>query len=88
MYVPKPRTGTHAILIALSEVPEDAPTGLSKEEIIRAAQPHSDSSFKVPSDPTSFYTAWASMKTLETKELVYTLGREPKRYALTEEGII
>ena len=73
-------------MLALSTLSEDTREGLSKQDVIALAQPHSDSSFTVPTDPSKFYTAWASMKTLETKELVYRFGRPTMRYALTEEG--
>ena len=70
----------------MSTLSEDTLDGLAKEDLIVRAQPHSDSSFSVPSDPSKFYTAWASMKTLETKELVYKFGRPIAKYALTDEG--
>ncbi|KAK0618087.1 hypothetical protein B0T17DRAFT_496090 [Bombardia bombarda] len=87
-YVPAYRTGAYAIVLALSSLDENGPgpAGMSKADLIEEAQPHCDSSFTVPSDPTKFYTAWASMKTLEQKELVYERGRPLKRYALTDEG--
>lgn len=58
---------------------------LTKEQLIDMAQSHCDSSFTVPSDPSKHYTAWASMKTLTEKNLVYCRGR-PKRYCLTDVG--
>lgn len=85
-YVPTYRSGAYALVVALSKEPEDAAVGLSKQDLIEAAQPYTTSSFSAPSDPGSFYTAWNSMKTLLTKELVYERGRPTKRYALTEEG--
>ncbi|KAJ4394405.1 Crossover junction endonuclease mus81 [Gnomoniopsis smithogilvyi] len=85
-YVPTYRSGAYALVIALSKEPEDAAIGMSKQDLIDAAQPYSDSSFTAPSDPGKFYTAWSSMKTLMTKELVYERGRPTKRYALTDEG--
>ena len=36
-------------------------------------------------DTSKFYTAWNSVKTLETKDLVVIKGR-PARYFLTDEG--
>lgn len=84
-YVPAYRSGAYALVLALSNSDGNR-VGLPKAELIEAAQPHCDSSFTVPSDPTKFYTAWASMKTLEQKELVYQRGRPLKRYALTDEG--
>lgn len=85
-YVPTYRSGAYALVVALSKEPEDAAVGMSKQDLIDAAQPYSDSSFTAPSDPGKFYTAWSSMKTLLTRELVYERGRPTKRYALTDEG--
>jgi len=86
-YVPAYRSGAYALVLALSLQDENAAqVGLTKADLIQAAQPHSDASFTAPSDPTKFYTAWNSMKTLEQKELVYERGRPLKRYALTDEG--
>lgn len=85
-YVPAYRSGAYALVVALSSMDENASVGLSKQDLVEAAQPYSESSFNAPSDPTKFYTAWNSMKTLLTKELVYERGRPTKRYALTEEG--
>lgn len=84
--MPALRTGAYAMILALSTRAENALDGLSKQDLIALAQPHSDSSFTVPSDPSKFYTAWASMKTLEEKDLVYKFGRPTVRYALTDEG--
>lgn len=85
-YVPTYRSGAYALVVALSKEPEDAAVGMSKQDLIDAAQPYSDSSFTAPSDPSKFYTAWNSMKTLLSRELVYERGRPTKRYALTDEG--
>ena len=85
-YVPALRSGPYAILLALSTLPGDSSNGLTKIQTIEIAQKHCDSSFSVPSDPTKFYTAWNSMKALQTKDLVYDFGRPTKKYALTEEG--
>jgi crossover junction endonuclease MUS81 len=54
--------------------------------LIQLAQPHCDSSFAAPSDPTKFFTAWNSIKTLLEKDLVFERGRPLRKYALTEEG--
>jgi crossover junction endonuclease MUS81 len=59
---------------------------MTKAQLIEEAQPYCDSSFTAPPDPTKFYTAWNSMKTLAQKDLVYEHGRPLRRYALTEEG--
>lgn len=85
-YVPAFRSGGYALILGLSTQPEDVPVGMTKAELIEVAQPHCDSSFTAPSDPTKFYTAWNSIKTLLQKELVYERGRPLRRYALTDEG--
>ncbi|KAH7137317.1 ERCC4 domain-containing protein [Dactylonectria estremocensis] len=85
-YVPAFRSGAFALVIALSTQDEDASSGMTKTDLVEVAQPHCDSSFTAPNDPTKFYTAWNSMKTLVQKELVYERGRPLKRYALTDEG--
>ncbi|KAI1359909.1 hypothetical protein F5Y08DRAFT_62694 [Xylaria arbuscula] len=85
-YVPTLRSGAYALIIGLITIGEDAPVGMTKAQLIEAAQPHCDSSFTAPSDPTRFYTAWNSMKTLLEKDLVYERGRPLRRYALTDEG--
>ncbi|KAH8736923.1 hypothetical protein BGZ61DRAFT_437296 [Ilyonectria robusta] len=85
-YVPAFRSGAFALVVALSNQDEDVSVGMTKTDLIEVAQPHCDSSFTAPNDPTKFYTAWNSMKTLVQKELVYERGRPLKRYALTDEG--
>lgn len=85
-YVPAYRSGAYAILLTLAMLDQDNQRGLSKADLIEAAQPHCDASFTAPADATKFYTAWASMKTLQTKELVYQKGAPLKRYCLTDEG--
>ncbi|KAK6843445.1 hypothetical protein PG987_004305 [Apiospora arundinis] len=78
-YVPKLRSGAYALIMGLAE--STSPNGMTKSELIEVAQPHCDSSFSAPSDPTSFYTAWNSMKTLLDKDLVHeqTLRPHPPR---------
>lgn len=85
-YVPTLRSGAYGLVLGLATLDEDASIGLTKAELIVVAQPHSDSSFSAPSDPTKFYTAWNSMKTLVEKDLVYEHGRPLKKYLLTDEG--
>ncbi|KAJ4864324.1 ERCC4 domain-containing protein [Trichoderma breve] len=85
-YVPAFRSGAYALILGLSNIPEDVSSSLTKTELIETSQPHCDASFTAPSDPTKFYTAWSSMKTLIQKELVYERGRPLRRYALTDEG--
>jgi len=85
-YVPAFRSGAYALVLGLSTQPEDSNTGMTKAELIEVSQPHCDASFTAPPDPTKFYTAWNSMKTLVQKELVYERGVPLKRYALTDDG--
>lgn len=59
---------------------------MTKAQLIEVAQPYCDSSFTAPTDPTKFYTAWNSMKTLIQKDLVYEHGRPLRKYALSEDG--
>ncbi|KAF3358115.1 hypothetical protein VDGD_03195 [Verticillium dahliae] len=85
-YVPAYRSGAYALVLALATLGEDATSGMTKADLVDKAQEHCDSSFTAPSDPTKFYTAWNSMKTLLDKEFVYERGRPMRRYALTDEG--
>lgn len=87
-YVPTLRSGSYAIIMALATLDEDTPPthGLSKTQLIEIAQPMCDSSFTAPSDPTKFYTAWNSIKTLLERDLVYEKGRPLRKYSLTDEG--
>ncbi|RDL42307.1 Uncharacterized protein BP5553_02286 [Venustampulla echinocandica] len=85
-YVPALRSGGYAIILALATLDENSHSGITKQETIALAEPHCDSSFTAPTDPTKFYTAWGSMKTLVEKDLVYEKGRPSRKYALTEEG--
>ncbi|KAL6240029.1 hypothetical protein BDW75DRAFT_196771 [Aspergillus navahoensis] len=85
-YAPALRSGPYALILALSSLDENSNQSMTKAELIERAQPYCDSSFTAPTDPTKFFTAWNSMKTLLTKELVYTQGHPLKKYSLTEEG--
>ncbi|KAI0402799.1 hypothetical protein F4802DRAFT_338616 [Xylaria palmicola] len=85
-YVPTLRSGAYALILGLAAIGKEAPRGLTKAQLIEAAQPHCDASFTAPSDTTKFYTAWNSMKTLLEKDLVYERGRPLRRYELTDEG--
>ncbi|KAH8675622.1 crossover junction endonuclease MUS81 [Xylariales sp. PMI_506] len=88
-YVPKLRSGPYAILMGMSECTTFGTTGLTKAQVIEAAQPHCDASFTAPPDPTSFYTAWSSMTTLINKEFVIEKKGGParKHYVLTDAGL-
>ncbi|KAN0116863.1 hypothetical protein V8E51_002840 [Hyaloscypha variabilis] len=85
-YVPALRSGAYALILALSSLDENSSTGLTKAQTSELAQPHCDASFSAPADPNSFYTAWSSMKTLITKDLVCEKGRPLRKYSLTDEG--
>ena len=85
-YVPNLRSGPYGLILGLSTLDEDAPTGLTKQQLIELAQPYCDSSYTAASDPTKFFTAWNSMKTLIDKDYVCEKGRPSKRYMLTEDG--
>ena len=84
--MPSLRSGSYALILALSSLPEDQSVGLTKAQLIEQAQEHCDSSFTAPVDTTKFYTAWHSMKTLVDKDLVYERGRPLRRYLLSDEG--
>lgn len=84
--MPSLRSGSYALILALSSLPEDQSVGFTKAQLIEQAQEHCDSSFTAPVDTTKFYTAWHSMKTLVDKDLVYEKGRPLRRYLLSDEG--
>lgn len=81
-YVPPPRSGPHALLIALLR--HSNQEGCTRTELQAAAQPLCDTSFTVPQGD-SYYTAWSSMGTLLRKGFVHREGR-PHRHKLTDEG--
>lgn len=85
-YVPALRSGPYALLLGLATMGENATQSMTKAQLIEVAQPYCDSSFTAPTDPTKFYTAWNSMKTLVQKDLVYEHGRPLRKYALSEDG--
>ena len=86
VYVPKYRSGAYGLVVALGTLDRDSNEALPKLDLIDLAQPHCDSSYTTPSDTTKFFTAWKSMQTLESKELVCTKGHPAKRYYLSDEG--
>lgn len=57
---------------------------MTKNDIVRAAQPYCDSSYDVSSQGT-YYNAWSNMKSLISKGYVYVTGN-PHKYCLTEDG--
>ncbi|KIY03470.1 uncharacterized protein Z520_00161 [Fonsecaea multimorphosa CBS 102226] len=85
-YVPKYRSGAYGLIVALGTLDRESNQAIPKPDLIELAQPHCDASYTIPSDPTKFFTAWKSMQTLESKELVCTKGHPTKRYYLSDEG--
>ncbi|CUM63465.1 uncharacterized protein PRCAT00001040001 [Priceomyces carsonii] len=85
-YVPRQRSGGYAILIALY-LRDKGLRGLSKDEIIKVATPYCDRSFKSNPSNSDFYSAWDSIKILIKHDLVGCMGRSPKLYVMTEEGL-
>lgn len=85
-YVPKPRSGAFALLIALikAEVEEDKTT-LSKSEVQERATPYSDESMVKPK-AGSHFTAFNSMKTLIKNGMVDVEHHRYAYYSLTEAG--
>ncbi|KAL2854956.1 crossover junction endonuclease mus81 [Aspergillus pseudoustus] len=85
-YAPALRSGPYALILALGSLEDYSNQSMTKAQLVEKAQPYCDSSFTVPSEPSKYFTAWNSMKTLLQKELVYTQGHPLKKYSLTEEG--
>jgi crossover junction endonuclease MUS81 len=85
-YAPALRSGPYALILALGSLDEHSNQSMTKAQLIEKAQPYCDSSFTVPPDPSKYFTAWNSMKTLLQRELIYTQGHPLKKYSLTEEG--
>ncbi|KEF61395.1 uncharacterized protein A1O9_02961 [Exophiala aquamarina CBS 119918] len=85
-YVPKLRSGAYALVMALATLDQEANEAIPRDRLIELAQPLCDASFTAPSDPTKFFTAWNSIKTLESKELVCTKGHPVKKYYLSDDG--
>lgn len=86
-YIPRRRSGGYAILIALYiGCKSRNRSGLRKQEIIDIAGPYCEKSFTTNPANNEFYSAWTSIKVLESNDLVSSSGRAPKLYSLTEEG--
>lgn len=85
-WVPKRRSGSWAILIALHKN-NGSEKGLRKEDVIESASGYCDSSFTANPAARDFYSAWDGIKTLLNRELVECVGRAPKLYLLTEAGV-
>lgn len=86
LWVPKRRSGSWAILIALYRN-KGMEKGLRKEDIIESASQYCDHSFTANPAARDFYSAWDGIKTLMNRELVECVGRAPKLYLLTESGV-
>lgn len=86
-YIPKKRSGGYAIMIALY-LGDKRRNGMSKDEIIQFATPYSERSFKSNPSGHDFYSAWSSIKSLLSHDLVGCSGRMPKKYFLTDEGYV
>lgn len=86
-YLPGVGTGAYAILVTLYEqsLKADYAGFMLKNDLIKLGQRLSDHSFSRP-DPGTFYTAWSSMTTLRSKNLVLRTGN-PAKFSLTQEGI-
>ena len=84
-YVPKQRSGSYAILLALYLV-DKRRRGMNKDEIIHHATPFADKSFKANPGTKEFYSAWNSIKILLNRDLICCTGRAPRFYYLTDEG--
>lgn len=85
-WVPKRRSGSWAMLVSLYEK-DRLRRGLRKEDVIAGATPYCDNSFTSNPAARDFYSAWDGMKTLLKRELVDCIGRAPKVYLLTDEGV-
>lgn len=84
-YIPRHRLGGYAILLALYSL-DLAQRGISRERITAAAGPHADKSFASNPSARDFHSAWLAIKILTAHDLVCSMGRAPKLYALTDEG--
>ncbi|KAL7424025.1 Crossover junction endonuclease mus81 [Cryptotrichosporon argae] len=90
VYIPQKGSGGYGILIGLVtslERPElDTRSFLTKSEVIRAAQPYSDSGYE-HSEKGNYFTAWNSMKTLINRGYVYVTGNPQNDVAATLRNI-
>ncbi|CAK9440236.1 uncharacterized protein LODBEIA_P43360 [Lodderomyces beijingensis] len=82
-YVPKHRSGAFAILITLYLRDREG-NGMTRDQITAVAARYCDKSFAASS--SAFHSAWDSIKTLAKRDLVYSTGRSPKYYFLTDAG--
>ncbi|KAF9914675.1 Crossover junction endonuclease mus81 [Lobosporangium transversale] len=85
-YVPTYRSGAYAILLTLLDAWDaktpDGDGALTKHELVTRGQVYCDASLTNP-EYGKFFTAWSSMRTLLSKNLVY---QSSSNYYLTDEG--
>ena len=81
-YLPTKHTGAYAIILTLHRY--GSSSWMKKSDLQRLAQPLAAKSFTVPG-VGSHYTAWSSMSTLLSKNLVRKFSN-PAKYELTKEG--
>ena len=80
LYVPQKNSGAYALLLTLYR----CNSWLNKADLQTSAQPLAAKSFTVP-DHGSRYTAWSSMATLISKDLVRKFSN-PAKYEITDKG--
>ncbi|GMF55818.1 unnamed protein product [[Candida] boidinii] len=83
-YVPQKNSGGYAILLTLY-IHDKNQQGMLKDAIIRKAGQFCEKSFVSNPSTNQFYSAWSSVKSLQTNDLVDTFGK-PMRFALTVDG--
>ncbi|KAF9133335.1 Crossover junction endonuclease mus81 [Mortierella sp. 14UC] len=82
-YVPKYRSGSFAILLALYQMQiQEGRRYMNKEEIIEVGQKFAEKSL-AHADHGKYYTGWSSMSTLIDKSLVCQKGKD---YCMSGEG--
>ncbi|GAA6051800.1 hypothetical protein JCM3770_004979 [Rhodotorula araucariae] len=96
-YLPRQNSGAYAILLALYQCAsaDEPESWTTKTRIMEIGQDYSSTPFdqgtanrggQAQAGQSFTYTAWAGMKTLQTKELVITDNKRPAKYALTALG--
>lgn len=87
-YLPKPGTAGYAIILALYNKSQDPGFAghMTKDELIRAAQPMADCDMRRPAVGKEYYCGWSTSTTLERKGLI-EMWSNPKKICLTEAGI-
>lgn len=97
-YVPAYRSGLWGILLGLylECTYDDREVWMTKADLQQKAQPYCDAPYDAASKRTTggtweasgsaVYSAWSNMAGAETKGLVVTDNKRPKRWRLTEEG--